>query len=349
MIKPRTTMKDVAEACGVSLSTVSLVLSNNPRISNDTRKRVLAAVDRFGYQPDIHAKGLALKTSGAISIVVPDINHVFADIYFGEIISGIYDCAAEENYKILLDVCNERFVQSREYLNLFQASRVDGMLFISPSLNHRFLREFEQHDYPFLLVNQYFRDGSLNYVTADYAETARKAADHLVGLGHRKIGLITGTNVQTAIDFRVHFMDRCREHGLAEADLPWADGDFREEGGYRCAERLLDERPELTALMGGNDKMAIGAMRYILSQGKDIPAEVSVMGVDDMPAATFTTPGLTSVRHRLYDMGRMACRNLVALFRKEMTTCRKVLPVELVQRESTGPPRKQGLKPRKTA
>jgi DNA-binding LacI/PurR family transcriptional regulator len=331
-------MRDIADACGVSLSTVSLVLSNNPRISTPTRDKVWASVKKFGYQPDIHARGLALRRSKTLSVVVPDIEHVFADVYFGQIVSGIYDAATEQEYKIILDVANERFVEAGEHLNVLRTRRVDGLLCVCASLNDTFLRDFEQEDFPFLEVNHYFPGSDLNYVATDYADSARQAAEHLLDLGHRHIGLITGTNVQTAVEFRACFEEACYRGGV-EPPLPWADGLFHQQGGFEAMESLLAQNPDLTAIMAGNDKMAIGAMRYLLSKGITVPGEISVMGVDDIPSAGFVTPGLTTIRHDLYALGRQACRRILDLVENRIAHCREVLPVELMVRESTGPAR----------
>ncbi len=335
----RTTIKDIAKECGVSLSTVSLVLNNNPRISEKTRARVLASVKKHGYQPNIHARGLASQTSNALSVVVPHLSHVFADIYFGEIVSGIYDYACEQNYKVLLDVANEKFIQSHEYLNLLKSRRVDGMLFIASSIHDEYLRAFENTPHTFLLVNHYFPNSSLNYIAVDYRDSGRKAADHLVGLGHRRVGIIAGTNTHTGLAFRDSFIERCRSLGVAEADLPWEDGgkDWSQEGGFEAARRLFSRKPNITAIMAANDRLAIGAMRYVHTHDWKVPGEISIMGVDDIPEASFTTPGLTTIRHELYQMGRAACQRLLALFRGEITSCHEVLPVKLIPRESTGP------------
>lgn len=343
----KTTIKDIAEECGVSLSTVSLVLNDNPRISDDTRTKVLAAVARHGYEPNAHARGLASRSSRAVSVVVPQLQHVFADVYFGEIVSGIYDCATEHRYKILLDVANLRFIQTQEYLNLLKSKRADGMLFIGSSLYDQYLRVFEQESFPFLLINTYFPGSSINYVAADQVDSARQASEHLLGLGHRKIGLITGTNIQTAEDFLNAFMESCRTAGIPDANLPWADGRFSEEKGAEAAGRLLDEHPEITAIMCGNDKMAIGALRTIHKRGYRVPEDISLMGLDDLPQANFTTPGLTTVHHQLFHMGRRACEQMLALFRGEQTSCQQLLPTRLIERESTAPPRKkEKLEPR---
>lgn len=340
---PRTTIKDIAKECGVSLSTVSLVLNNNPRISEKTRNRVLASVKKHGYQPNIHARGLASQTSQSLSVVVPHLNHVFADIYFGEIVSGIYDKACEASYKLLLDVANPKFVQNHEYLNVLKARRADGMLFIASSIQDEYLREFEDSPYTFLLVNHHFPGSSLNYIKVDYRDSARQAAEHLVSLGHRTIGIIAGTNTYTGLEFRDAFIEECTKRGLKAEDLPWTDGgkDWSQEGGFEAARQLFSKCPRMTAVMAGNDRLAIGAMRYIHTHGLRIPDNLSVMGVDDIPEARFTTPGLTTIRHELYQLGQVCCEKLLALFKGEINACHEVLPVKIVVRESTGVARKR--------
>lgn len=335
----RTTIKDIAKECNVSLSTVSLVLNNNPRISEKTRNRVLSSVKKHAYQPNAHARGLASQTSRALSVVVPHLDHVFADVYFGEIVSGIYDFACTQDYKLLLDVANQKFVQGEEYLNLLKARRADGMLFIASSVEDKYLRAFEKGAYPFLLVNHYFPGSKLNYIAVDYKDSARQAAEHLVGLGHRAIGVIAGLNTYTGIDFRDSFIATCRKMGLAERDLPWAPGgkDWSQEEGFDAAKRLLEGNPKLTAIMAGNDRMAIGAMRYVHTRGLKVPGDVSVMGADDISQASFTTPGLTTIRHNLYNLGQLACERMLSIFRGDRENCWETLPSALVVRESTGP------------
>ena len=333
----RTTIKDIARECGVSLSTVSLVLNNNPRISSITREKVLKAVDKHQYQPNAFARSLASQSSRVLSVVVPDLNHVFADVYFGEIVSGIYEEASSQGYKILFDVANQRFISSGEHVNLLKSRRVDGLLYIGSSIYDTFLFDLEAEAYPVVLVNHYFPGHDLPFISADYVTSARLASDHLLDFGHRRIGILCGTNTTTALDFRAHFTDFCKARGCAEADLPWADGWFTEQGGYEGAQWLLERHPNLTAIMAGNDKMAIGAMRYFRERKMRVPEDISIIGMDDVPATEFTIPGLTSIRHHLFDIGAQTVNCLIGMFRQEMGRVQKFLPVELVIRESTGP------------
>lgn len=337
----RTTIKDIAKECGVSLSTVSLVLNNNPRISQATREKVLASVDKHEYQPNAFARSLASRSSQAISVVVPHLNHVFADVYFGELVSGIYERASELDYKVLLDVANLKFVNTQEYIKTLKSRRVDGMLFIGSSVHDEYLKAFENEPYPFILVNHHFPDSKVNSIEANYIQSAKIAAQHLLDLGHRKIGLIVGTNTHTSQQFQQAFTAYCAAQGVKGNDLPWADGWFTEQGGQEAAQWLLDRHPDITAIMAGNDKMAIGAMRKLVKDGIRIPEDVSVIGMDDIPPAQFTIPGLTTVRHDLYKIGRLAMDNVLAMFRKEKESCHEVLPVRIEQRESTGPVRRR--------
>lgn len=333
----RTTIKDIASECGVSLSTVSLVLNNSSRISEPTRIKVQEAVRRHNYQPNVQARALVAQASRVLSVTIPALQHVFADVYFGETVSGVYDEASEQGYKLLLDIARDRFIQSREYMNLLETRRADGMLFIGASVNDTYLFEFENAEHPFLLVNHFFPNQQLNYLMADYAGAARLAADHLLGLGHRRIGLIVGTNTHTGLHFRDTFLTRLKEAGLAESDSPWEGSEWDEPGGFAAAENLLRRNPALTAIMAANDRIAIGAMRKLRLLGKEIPKDISVMGMDNIPAAAFTTPGLTTISLDLYRVGRTACARLLELLRGERPACEEVTPVHFIARESTAP------------
>ncbi|HMO51330.1 MAG TPA: LacI family DNA-binding transcriptional regulator [Kiritimatiellia bacterium] len=333
----RTTIADIAREAGFSQSTVSLVINNNPRISEETRAKVLAAIEKHGYKPNIQARGLALRSSRIISVVMPDIPHVFADNYFGELLGGIYAGASEAGFKVLVDLANMKFIRTQEFLNMLDMQQADGMLFLGSTNYDQYLSIFHEKKYPFLLVNNYFPQWNIDYVTADYAYVAKLAADHLLGLGHRKIGIITGTNVQTSIDLLESFEGCLREAGIASEDMPWADGRFSEKIGFEAARVVMTLNPDLTAIMCGNDTMATGAMRYLRSRGLRVPEDVSVMGVENLPTSILTSPKLTTISNRLHDLGTLAAKQLLALTREEITVCQEQIKGELIVRESTGP------------
>jgi len=336
-VTKRATIADIAEEAGVSQSTVSLVINNNPRISEETRARVLAAIERNGYKPNIQARGLAMRSSRVISVVLPDIPHVFAETYFGELLGGIYAGASESGFKILMDIAGMKFIRTQDYLNILETQQADGMLFLGATNYDQFLSVFHEKRYPFLLVNNYFPHWNIDHVAADYEHAAKLAAHHLLGLGHRKIGLITGTNVQTAVEFLNTFEGCLKEAGVPAEDMPWADGRYSEKFGFEAARVIMTLNPGLTAIMCGNDTMAVGAMHYIKSRGLRIPEDISLMGIENLPTAMLTTPKLTTISNHLHDVGVAASKQLLALARRETPSVREKIKGELILRESTGP------------
>ncbi|MDA3872724.1 MAG: LacI family DNA-binding transcriptional regulator [Kiritimatiellae bacterium] len=334
------TIKEIAAHCKVSASTVSLALTGSDKVKTATRERVLKAADLLEYRPNEMARGLVSRRSRCLSVTVPNQPHVFSDVYFGEIISGIYQEANAAGYKILLDIAQESFIGDKEYLNLLHNRRADGMLYIASTVEDRFLLEFEQQPYPLILVNHYFPDSSLNYMSVDYKKAATLAARHLLDLGHRNIGLIIGTNTFTGLDFRDTFLSYCESRGVERKSLPWAGvRDWDEQEGYEAAKKLITRHPELTAIMAGNDRMAIGVIRYLSNQGLRVPDDVSVMGMVDIPSARYTTPGLSTIHMDLFRVGELSCQHLLTLLSGEATSCHELKEPHLVLRESTSPRR----------
>lgn len=337
-MKTRMTIKDIAKESGFSLSTVSLVLNNHPRISEATREKVMTVVKKHNFFPNSAARGLASKSSRTLSVVIPRLTHAFSDVYLGEIISGIYEEAEQQQYKLLMDIATETFVQKQEYLRLLSSRRVDGMLVIGSTIHDGYLKAFEGSGHHFLLVNHWFPDAKLNHVSVDYGASARLAATHLLGLGHRKIGLIAGTNTHTGLRFRDEFLSLCRTWPAGAAEVTWVDGGdaWDERGGYAATSKLMEMMPGLTAVMAANDRMAMGAMRWLADNGREVPEDVSVMGVDDMEVAGFVNPGLSTVRHNVYQVGVDACKRMMQMLKGEISECDVLLPPSLVVRGSTG-------------
>ena len=334
----RYTIKDIAEQSGVSLSTVSLVLNDNPRISQTTRDRVLETIERLGYQPNRMARALAWRHTRTLGILVPQLKHAFADVYFGEIVSGIYDRASKLGYKILLEVARTEFIQNREYLQLYDQKFVDGILFIGANARHTFVSEMGDGSRPFMLVNNYYKDSDLNYVVSNYRYGAWQATQHLVRLGHRRIGFISGGlgEIQTSKDVFESFKEVLQERGLEFTPEMTMDGWLTEEGGMKAAEQLLRQNPDMTALFALNDKMALGAMKKLAELGLRVPQDVAVIGFDDIPQASYSIPSLTTVHQPLYEIGKLACERLIELVHGKVSRVQEVLPIFLTVRESCG-------------
>lgn len=336
--KKRYTIKDIAEQSGVSLSTVSLVLNDNPRISQATRDRVLQTIERLGYHPNRMARALAWRHSRTLAVLVPQLRHTFADVYFGEIVSGICDRASKLDYKIMLEMARSDFIESKEYLQLYEQKFVDGILFIGASGRHRFLSEFGDGTHPFLMVNNYSKEFDLNYVVSNYRYGAWQVTKHLVSLGHRRIGFIAGglSEIQTSKDVFESFKEVLAEHNIEFNSELVADGLLTEEGGMKAAEQLLRQDSEITAIFALNDKMALGAIKKLNELGLRVPEDIAVVGFDDIPQASYSIPGLTTVHQPLYEIGKLACERLIELIHGTTTRVQEVIPIYLVVRESCG-------------
>lgn len=345
MNKRRVSIRDVANASGVSLTTVSLVLNkNDARISEPTRQRVLQAMDRLGYTPSRLARGLPTRRANTLAVLVPALQNAFADAYFGEIISGIYEAAAERGYRILLEVARREFIRRKSYEVLLEDCSVDGILFIGSTEEHRFLVEFDNSPKPLMVVNNWFDQWSLNHVVCDYEQAGQIAADHLADLGHTRIGHISGPSnvVRTSRALSDAFLARLSERGIQLGSDMIVDGEFMVETGILAARELMERDPQLTAIFASNDKMAIGAMRAIRDTGRVPGVDIGVLGCDDIAQAALVDPPLSTIRLNFTEVGSHACDRLLDLVEGRIETNesgmpRRIaerMPVHLVERES---------------
>ncbi len=269
-----------------------------------------------------------------IGILLPELRHTLADPYFGEVISGVCDRAAQLGNKVTLESARPDFIRERKHLELFERRFVDGVLCIGFDDRHDFLGDFAAAGHPMLVVNNRFDglgDGT-GVVLCDYAAGADRALAYLDQLGHRRVGMIYGSrDVHTS---RL-LVDAFEKHHHAFDPSLLEEGRFAEEPGQAAAAALLDRHPDLTALFCGNDKMALGAIRELTDRGLRVPEDVSVIGFDDLPYARFVNPALSTVHLPFYEVGDLACERLVERIRGRKKTVDETLPTRLVIREST--------------
>ncbi len=329
-------MREVARLADVSVATVSMVLSNNPRISRATQLRVRQIIDQVGYRPNRLAQSLSGQYTNVLAIVVPALRHAFADAYFGELISGITDRAHKMQMKLMLEVAKPDFVKEDRHIELYERRFVDGILCLGFNDRHQFLQDFAGRQYPMVAVNNYFKAWDLDYVVCDYRSGAQQVMNFLEQLGHKKIGLINGApEAQTQRDLLDVFQERLIGNSMNPADGWVSDGRFTEAGGAAAAAAIVEKHPDVTALFAGNDKMALGALHYLARRGIKVPQDISVIGFDDLQHAAFVSPSLTTVHLPLYDVGVLACDRLIERVRGKIERVADVLPTHLMLREST--------------
>ncbi len=335
------TIKDIAKRCKVSTATVSLVLNNNPRISTNTKNKVLKVIKELGYYPNLTARWLVTRTTKTLCIVIPEISHIFSNPYFGEILSGIYDVASENDYKILIEVATHKFCAEKNYLNLFKEHRIDGMFYVGSTLRDTYLKDFLNENFPFIQVGSYLPGLNLNYVTGDNIRGGYLATKHLFEHGHKKIALITGNfNVISAKERFIGYKKALKEAGILFNKEFIVMADFDESTGYTAMKHLLNmsknQRP--TAIFAGNDLMALGAVRAIKETGAKIPDDFAVIGMDNLRLSSIGETKLSTVEYNVYKMGKIACEKIIELIKNKKknvnSVVKEILPVELVLRES---------------
>ena len=330
----RISIRDVAKEAGVSVATVSMVLNENPRISRATHIRVQRVIDNMGYRPNRLAQSLSSRFTQVLAVMLPPLRHAFADAYFGEILSGISDRAGKLGHKLLIEQAKPQYIKEGKHIELYERRFVDGVLCVGFNEKHAFLTDLRQ--YPMILVDNRFGDGMLDYVHCDYRLGAKQAMNCLLQLGHRNIGMIyAAPESPTARDVLEVYSTELRNAGINPKESWLADGCFTDEGGAAAAHLLTTRDKDITALLCGNDKMALGAIRYLVEHGHKVPQDISVVGFDDIQHLAYANPSLTTVHLPLYELGVAACERLVSRIRGKVDRISDVLPTHLVLREST--------------
>ena len=331
------TIRDVASRAGVSTATVSRVLAGigNPRPA--TAAAVIASADALEYRPSGVARSLRMRRTRTLGLIVTDIQNPF----FPELVQAADQAARTLGYSILLGSAAYDEQRAMHYLDLMVDRRVDGLIIASSQLSRESWQRLISSPVPVAVVNAEATDLPVTLVTSENAAGTRLAVDHLVGLGHRRIAYIGGADTFTADAPRSKgFRDACRDAGLAPGDTPELRGDGQFEGGERATEALLAQRSDITALVCYNDMTAIGAFRALRSAGRRVPEDVSVVGYDDISAASWVVPALTTIAQQKAEMGRRAVEHVAAAIDdpERLRTPEVIrLPVSLRIRESTGP------------
>lgn len=332
-------LHDIAQAAGVSVATVSMVVNDNPRISPATKKRVRRFIEQLGYQT---TKSAALAASAVtrpptIAVLLPPARHTFADVYFGELISGVCDAAARLGQAVVFERATPDFLRAKKHLSMLEQRTADGMLVLGVNDYHRFIDDFADRKHAIVAVDSRLSRCEIDTVGCDYRSGAQQAMNYLLQLGHRRIGLITATGggrcTRDVVDV---YRGAMANYGVRPGEGWLQDGRLTEEGGDEAAEMILRRHPEVTALFAVNDKMAIGALHYMTRQNLGVPKDVSIIGFDNLRHAAFMNPSLSTVHLPLHEVGAKACERLVERVAGRTEVVDDRLATHLVVRDSTG-------------
>lgn len=308
MKKKRITLEDVAQVAGVSHMTVSRVINNQTGVSDDTRQRILDVIEQLGYRPSRIARSLVMDKTFTIGLLVPDITNP----YFAEVMRGIEDVAWENDYHVLLANTNENPARERAMFKKLEEAAIDGVVICSSRLPDDELFALIRRQRAASVINRPVPLELASAVLIDPNSENRniRAARHLIRSGRKRIGYVYLT--RSAISAAVEDFMAVVQNAGAAVNPSWYRGSKPTwEAGYKVAHELLVDHPELDAIVGGNDLVALGTMRAAIELGRRIPDDLAVTGGDDILMARVAHPSLTTFRSPKYEVGANAARLLL--------------------------------------
>ncbi len=343
----RLTIREVAEAAGVSTQTVSRVINNRPDVAPRTFERVQQVILDTGFSPNLFARGLTQGRSHTLGIIAYGLE------YFGpsRVLTGIEQQAAAMGYSISLNLIHEPETTDVEaLLNSLFSRQVDGVIWAVPDVgDNRAWTNASGTDRPapVLMVGGMGSQSLLGSIGIDNAGIGRLATEHLVAGGARRVGIITGPmDWWEARQRQIGWQDSLLDQGLPATDRQMVHGDWSATSGEEGLSRLLEQAPDVDAVFASNDQMALGVMHAAHRLGRRIPEELSVVGVDNIAESSHFWPALTTVDQPLRDAGALAVRELDGAIRRLRstrrahdggTTPRTLLQPQLIVRDSSRP------------
>ncbi len=343
----RVTIEDVAELAAVSRQTVSRVMNNKAEVSTKTRERVEAAMSELGYRPNPAARHLSGRRTNNLGLIIPySPAYLYSDPHLLQFLCGVDQIAGQRGFNLVLSTAQQQQPEAgmqpdlSAYERMVHNAYIDGAILIETTVSEAGIALLEQFNCPWVTLGYGLKGRKPQAVHADDRGGARQAMMHLLSLGHRRIGLIAGPADMVAVEERLQGCRQALEdHALQLDPALIVRGDYTPQSGYEGARALLAGPVTPTAIFALNDRMAMGAMRYLRNQGLRIPEGISVMGFDDITFVEECDPALSTVRQPGLEMGHQAVRLLLDLIEGYETAMQPiVLPTELIVRNSTGAP-----------
>lgn len=328
-------LSEVAKLAGVSPITASRAIRGVGYVSEAARARIMEAAASLNYTPDLLARRMRGDKSNLIGVFVNN----YGSVVLHEIIRTISDNARQKGYDLIVFNA-ERFDRPGRIETCEMLSKLcDGLLLLLPNVNDGYLDQINQQRFPCVLVNFEAKPMNVPVVAVENRIGARTAVEHLLELGHRRIGFIAGTNGTGQSGERYQgYVDALTAAGVQLDPALCVEGAFQQTGGFRATEQLLALEEPPTAIFSANDEMAFGAIDAIASRGLSVPDDISVIGFDDIPTSSYVFPKLTTMRQPYVQMADRAVSEVIELIQGKDFSSQKIsFPMELMLRASTAP------------
>ena len=333
------TVNDVAELAGVSPSTVSRVVSNNPRISKATRVKVLKCMDELGYYPNANARSLAIKKTGTVGIIIPTTSEdYFSNPFFSECIKGIIRGASSSDYDLLISTNTEKGEELKIIQKFIKGSKVDGIILMTSKEEDECIDYLMSMDFPFSLIGTaYDENEEINQVDNDNYQAAYELTKHIIDSGRNRIAIIVGDMNLMVSKKRVAGY----KQALIDCNIDFDEnllfsGSFDEKIGYDYAEEISKIEPLPDGLVVTDDLVALGAVKAFENLGINIPKDIAIASFNNSVFAKHSNIPLTSVDINAIELGRQAMNLLVTAIEEETRGKKVSIPHKIYKRESTG-------------
>jgi DNA-binding LacI/PurR family transcriptional regulator len=341
--KRRPTIVDIANRAGVAPMTVSRVINESGYVSREAREKVERAVKELNYHPNGLARSLKRQRTHVVGILLPDIANPFS----AELVRGIQEALLPSGYSSFISVSERSVQREQSALRALFDHRADGIVVATreTKAGNDFLLRLAERDLPIVVVGRALNHPHVDRVTADHWKGAYEAVDHLISLGHRRIGFV-GVSAINGAGLRRYqgYLDALREHDLPIDEKlivgptpQFGPGYSTQDDGYAGMKKLLALKKRPTAVFARNDFTAMGAICAVRDAGLSIPEDVAIVGFDNVPLAAYTTPPLTTVDQPTKEQGREAARLLLERIEGDRARERReiCLDCHLVIRQST--------------
>lgn len=311
MAKHRTTLKDIAEELGITVTTVSKALKDYPDISQDTKKKVNKLAEKLNYQPDSQAVALRGKGSNTIGLIIPEIVHFF----FSNVIKGIMNYSEEKGYRLLITLSNNSLEMEKKQINLLFGTKVDGVLvsLANETKNTKHFKVFEDYDVPLVMFDKVDEQFNCNKVTIDDSQGGYEATKHLIEKGCKRIAHIRGP--KNPLNSKGRF-DGYKK-ALLENDIPFDSTLVKEctdvtfEEGYQFGQELVSGKTRPDGIFTVTDQVGVGAMNAIKDAGFSVPDDIKIVGFSDSQIAQVSHPPLSTIHQPGYEIGETAVKLLI--------------------------------------
>lgn len=335
------TLEDIAKQAGVSPATVSRVLNDYPHVRDDVRTRVLEVIENTGYHRNVAARALASQRSWMIGMVLPrSVASFFADPYFPSLTQGIAQACNQNDYTLALFLVGTKEDDEKIFSRVSRSGLLDGVLVQSSVTSDYLIDRLAKTKVPMVVLGRPPHKTDVSYIDVDNVMAAHTAVTHLIEVGRKRIGTITGPQDTTVgMDRKEGYLKALSDRGFEMDQRLVETGDFTEEGGYLAMQRLMPARPD--AVFVASDIMTIGAIRAARQAGLRVPEDIAFVGFDDLPLARMTEPQLTTMQQPVQQSGVKAVEMLIELIdNNQEPTQRIIMDAKLVVRDSSGPARK---------